>query len=116
MSSIPLKLGTFTKKKKAYTCSTSWFWEVGYTDVRIYDSVNRLKMAESCAEECGIVELEISLVREVSQPVPKEFESYPPCGCPVRSGATYRLADTEENAIVGGEIVYECLECGATWT
>lgn len=50
-------------KKKAYVCGVDWQHEIGeVNDVKLYSSIEVLKEERTCWKECGIVELELSLV------------------------------------------------------
>ena len=46
-----------------YTCSTCLAHE---PDFSVYDSIDRLKEACSCWEECGIVEIEVKGIKDIT--------------------------------------------------
>lgn len=53
--------------RKLYVCGLDWQCEIGEApDIEgkmpLYSSVDELKKARPCWEECGIVELEVQLV------------------------------------------------------
>lgn len=57
------------KKKtfKGYVCTTAVQWELGETDVKVYDSIDSLKRHNKCHKECGITELTITVSKEITQ-------------------------------------------------
>ncbi len=57
------------KTLKGYICGTDIHdISLGANDVKIYSSIEDLKINRTCWEECGIIELDIK-VKYVSQPV-----------------------------------------------
>lgn len=60
--------------KKVYVCGVDWQHEIGEEmakpDVVVYPSVESLKKHVSCWEECGIVELELKVIKWVE---PQDF-------------------------------------------
>ncbi len=52
-------------KIKVYTCGVDWQHELGEAagGNRVYASIGDLKRCKKCWDECGIVELEISLYK-----------------------------------------------------
>jgi hypothetical protein len=46
-----------------YTCSTCLAHD---PDFSVYDSIERLKAACSCWEECGIVEIEVKGIKDIT--------------------------------------------------
>lgn len=53
--------------RKLYACGVDWQYEIGEAPdlegrMPLYSSVEELKKARPCWKNCGIVELEISLV------------------------------------------------------
>ena len=46
---------------------TDWDYEIGNGTVEVYDSIEQLKKERSCVEECGIVEVEVTLKRVVTE-------------------------------------------------
>lgn len=57
-------------KKKVYTCGVNWQHEVGECKVDMHDSVKSLKRDRQCWKQCGIVELEIKLIKWVTPQKP----------------------------------------------
>lgn len=54
-------------KKKVYICGVDWDHEIGECIVEVYPSVKSLKKNRTCWNQCGIVELEITLKRTVKK-------------------------------------------------
>ena len=59
-------------KRKLYCCLTDWLHEVGEAPdlegrMPFFSSVEKLKAAKPCWEECGILEIDGSLVRWVAK-------------------------------------------------
>ena len=52
-----------TTIRTMYTCSTCWLHD---PDFRVYDTIERLKANCNCWEECGIVEIEIKCVKDIT--------------------------------------------------
>lgn len=44
---------------KVYMCGVAWQHEIGETWVKVFPSVESLKAAHTCTNECGIVELDV---------------------------------------------------------
>lgn len=58
------------KSEVMYMCGTTWLYEAGepvLNGVRIHTSQEDAER-QSCAEECGIVELEVRFIRWVRSP------------------------------------------------
>lgn len=53
---------------RVYACGVAWQVEMGDTDVLVYRSPEAVVTHRGCAEECGVVELEVRLVRWVRLP------------------------------------------------
>jgi hypothetical protein len=53
-----------------YMCGTDYEHELGNIDVKLYDSISSLRRDRPCVEECGIVEVNVSLVRWVQDGIP----------------------------------------------
>lgn len=51
----------------AFMCKTDWDYEIGNGIVEVYDSIEQLKKKRSCVTECGIVEVEVTLKRVVTE-------------------------------------------------
>lgn len=55
--------------RRAYMDLTDFFWELGQTTTKTYSSIDAVKRDQSkCIEECGIVEVTVSLRRIVRRP------------------------------------------------
>lgn len=54
-------------KIKGYMCQTDWDTDLplGANDVKIYTDLDVLKRQRKCVKECGIVEVEVTLVKVV---------------------------------------------------
>jgi hypothetical protein len=52
-----------------YICLIDWEWEIGeaYDGNHVYPSVAALREAHPMADDCGIVEVSVRLVRVVSE-------------------------------------------------
>lgn len=50
---------------KMYMCRIAAEEEMSHTEVKIYPSVKLLQMEHTCWEECGIIEVDIYIVREI---------------------------------------------------
>lgn len=48
-----------------YMCKTDYDWELPNIETYIYPSIEELKEKRSCVETCGIVEVEVRLLRIV---------------------------------------------------
>jgi hypothetical protein len=46
---------------KLYLCGIDYQHELGECDVKVFESVERLKQMQPCWEQCGIVELQIAI-------------------------------------------------------
>lgn len=57
------------KTIKVYTCGVDWQHELGHAagGNRVYASVKDLKEHAKCWEQCGIVELEITLSKWIAE-------------------------------------------------
>lgn len=53
----------------AYMCKTDWNFELGkgYDGCELYSTIEDLKEYRPCVEECGIVEIEVTLKRVVQE-------------------------------------------------
>lgn len=52
--------------KISYVCGVDWQEEIGEcNDVKLYSSIEALKKARQCWQECGIVEIEITVKKWV---------------------------------------------------
>lgn len=51
--------------KKGYTCGVAWQHELDNDYIKIFKSIKDAKKAKPCWDECGIVELEVSLKKWV---------------------------------------------------
>jgi hypothetical protein len=57
---------------KLYTCGIDWQHEIGKAPVLegnmpLYSSIKKLKKYRTCWKECGIVELDIKLIKWVEE-------------------------------------------------
>ena len=50
-----------------YICGTDWDEELGNADVTVYSNVEEMEQLCPCIKECGIVEVQISFVRRVTE-------------------------------------------------
>ena len=52
-----------------YMCATDWYYELGYATGgnRVYASIEDLKSDRPCVEECGIVEVEVRLIKDITK-------------------------------------------------
>jgi hypothetical protein len=60
----------YTKHKpRGFMCKTDFDWELGEASGgdTIYPSIEELRRKRGCVEGCGIVEVEVSLVRVVQK-------------------------------------------------
>lgn len=65
-----------TKKVKVYMCMIDWQHEIGEAagGNTVYASLNDLKKNHTCWEECGVVEVEVTHVRDiVPQDIVRKF-------------------------------------------
>lgn len=53
-----------------YCCGTAWGWEMGHTDVTVYNTVKHLKTAHKCTNDCGVVQLEVKFIKNVKKAKP----------------------------------------------
>jgi hypothetical protein len=53
--------------KIVYACKTTWDFDMGEDVVKVYDSIEALKRDRTCWEECGIVELEVTLKNVIEE-------------------------------------------------
>lgn len=56
-----------TEPDIGYMCRVAYECELGWTSVAIYSSEEALRRAHTCADDCGIVEVEVRLVRVMSE-------------------------------------------------
>lgn len=61
------------KKIKVFTCGVDYQYELGETICITYASIESLKKNCTCWKECGIVELEVTLVKWVE---PQNFKKH----------------------------------------
>jgi hypothetical protein len=55
-----------TKKvKRAFVCGVAWQHELGETDIKLHPSLESLWREHKCTDKCGVVEVEVRLVRWV---------------------------------------------------
>ena len=54
--------------KRAFTCITCFQHEIGHTQTELWPSPELVREHNPCADECGIVEVEVRQVRVVSPP------------------------------------------------
>jgi hypothetical protein len=52
---------------KVYTCGIAFQYELGLTDVTVYPTIESCRQAFSCTDECGMVELEVKIIRWVEK-------------------------------------------------
>ena len=54
---------------RGFMCRIDWDHEIGHAadGNRVYPSVRALKEFHNCAEDCGIVEVEVRLIRVVEE-------------------------------------------------
>lgn len=57
-----------------YMCKIAFDYELGGTDVDIYHSLEGLRRGHPMADECGIVEVEVTLKRVISEGTWQEDE------------------------------------------
>lgn len=60
------------KKIKVYMCQTDWLHEIGEAPdlegrMPIYSSIEDLKKEKTCWDECGIVEIELTLKKVITK-------------------------------------------------
>lgn len=65
------------RPKKLYACDIDWRHEIGEASdlegtMPLYSSLEILKKKHPCWKECGVVELELTKVRTVSEPKERE--------------------------------------------
>lgn len=53
------------KVKVGYMCGVAWQHELGETDVIVYGSEAELRENADCTDECGVVKVEVKLVKWV---------------------------------------------------
>ena len=73
MDLIFYKANIMQKKVKGYMCEIDWNWELGEAagGTTVYATLNDLKENHKCWEECGIVEVEVKMVKQVVKPSPR---------------------------------------------
>lgn len=52
-----------------FMCKIDWDHEIGNASrgTRVYPSINAIRAQHTCADECGIVEVEVRLARVISE-------------------------------------------------
>jgi hypothetical protein len=58
------------KTKRVFVCGIAWQHEVGETDVKMYPTAVDCAADQRCADDCGVVELEVTEVRWVKEQRP----------------------------------------------
>lgn len=60
-------MATKSKKYKRYMCGTDFDTELHYgaPQVETYESVRALKNRKSCWRECGIIQVEIKMTKQI---------------------------------------------------
>lgn len=60
---------TPVKKITAYLCGTDYYHEIGECTTHTFASVKALKQNNKCWRECGIVKVEVRLVKWMTKPL-----------------------------------------------
>ena len=55
-----------TVSKIGYMCKTDFDYHLENDDVKVYDTIERLKNNQKCTDECGIVEVRITLSKVIA--------------------------------------------------
>lgn len=54
-------------KKRGYICKTGFIYDLGMTATEIYASLDELKRANSCWEQCGVYLVEIRVIHSIHE-------------------------------------------------
>ena len=63
------------KDKYVYVCATDFHHELEECEIKVYPTLERIKVKRSCVEQCGIIKLKITSCGFTQEPNFKALEN-----------------------------------------